>query len=214
MQFVQSHAIVRRILAAYAGAVDAADLVFRRGWHGKPRLVGPAAASRLHFSLSHSGDYCILAVGLGQPLGIDLERLHDVPNALEIARRNFTATETRMLAGLRGGTCCDAFFALWTRKEAVSKAMGASLAESLKRAEFEPDIMGHPQLAALDGDRSSARDWMVLGLDPALGYLAALATPRPFRRLRQFVWHGATPGSARVCRNNALSAPGVDWPKV
>jgi 4'-phosphopantetheinyl transferase len=198
MHFVQSHAIVRRILAAYAGVVDAVGLVFRRGRHGKPRLVAPGAASRLHFSLSHNGDYCILAVRFGQPLGIDLERLRDVPNACDIARRYFTATETRMLAGLRGGACSDAFFALWTRKEAVSKAMGATLVASLKRVKFEPDSMGIPQLAALGGDRSRARDWVVLGLNPIPGYVAALATPRPLRRLRHFLWHGATPGAERA----------------
>jgi 4'-phosphopantetheinyl transferase len=190
MHFVQSHAIVRRILAAYAGAVDAAGLVFRRGRHGKPRLVAPAVASPLHFSLSHSGDYCLLGVRLGQPLGVDLEQLRDVPNVCDIARRYFTAGEARMLANLRGGVRRDGFFALWTLKEAVSKAMGASLATSLKWVEFGPDSLGHPRLDALGGDRSRARDWVALGLGPAPGYVAALATPHPFRRLRHFVWHG------------------------
>jgi 4'-phosphopantetheinyl transferase len=188
MHFVQSHAIVRRILVGYVGAVDASDLVFRRGRYGKPRLVAPAAACRLHFSLSHSGDRCILAVRLGQPLGIDIERLNDLPNALEIARRNFTAAETRMLADVHRVWRRDAFFALWTRKEAVSKALGASLATSLKQVEFELGMAGQPQLAALDGDRLRARDWVVLGIESAPGYVAALATAHPFRRLRHFVW--------------------------
>ena len=196
MHFVQSHGIVRRILAGYAGVGDPADLVFRRSRLGKPRLVAPAAASRLHFSLSHSGDCCILAVRLGQPLGIDLELLHDLPQAFHIARRNFTAAETRMLAGLRGDARRDGFFALWTRKEAVVKAMGASLAANIGRIEFAPDGAGHPQLTSLDGDRSRTRDWFVLGLDIEPGYAAALATARPFRHLRHFMWSGVTPAAA------------------
>ena len=203
MHFVQSHGIVRRILAGYAGVGDPADLVFRRSRLGKPRLVAPAAASRLHFSLSHSGDCCILAVRLGQPLGIDLERLHDLPQAFHIARRNFTAAETRMLAGLRGDARRDGFFALWTRKEAVVKAMGASLAANIGRIEFAPDGAGH--LASLDGDRSRTRGWFVLGLDVEPGYVAALATARPFRGLQHFIWSGVTPRARPDRRDRAKS---------
>ena len=99
MHFVQSHEVARRILAEYAGA-DPTDLVFARGRHGKPRLIAPAAASRLQFSLSHGGDCCILAVRRGQPVGVDIERRREMPRALDIARRNFTASEIQMLARL------------------------------------------------------------------------------------------------------------------
>jgi 4'-phosphopantetheinyl transferase len=199
--FVQSHGIVRRILAGYAG-VDPADVVFTRSRFGKPRLVAPASASRLHFSLSHSGDFCILAVRLGQPLGVDIEQLKDHPLALGIARRHFTAAETRMLAGLRGDDRRDGFFALWTRKEAVVKAMGASLAGNIGGIEFAPDGAGQPALVALDGDRSRTRGWFVLGLDVTPGYVAALATVHPFRELRHFTWNGLGPARACNRRNN------------
>jgi 4'-phosphopantetheinyl transferase len=192
-QFVQSHGIARQILAEYARVVDPAELVFTRCRHGKPRLIAPAAASRFHFSLSHSGDCCLLAVRRGHPLGIDLERLHDLPRAFDVARRNFTAAEAQMLASLHGVAQRDSFFALWTRKEAVIKAMGASLATSLGRVEFEPDAVGYPQLASLGGDRARARNWVVLGLDLGLGYAAALATAHPFRTLQHFTWNEAIP---------------------
>lgn len=195
MHFVQAHGIVRRILAEYAGAVDPADLVFTRERHGKPRLVGPAAASRLQFNLSHSRDCCVLAVSDGRSVGIDVERRREVPLALDVARRHFTATEIRMLARLRGCARREGFFALWTRKEAVTKAMGASLAASLRRVEcgFDPNgrANGHVRLAALNGDRSRMREWTVLDLDLAPDYVAALATDQPIRNLRQFAWDGS-----------------------
>jgi 4'-phosphopantetheinyl transferase len=208
MRFVQSHGIVRRILADYAGVIDPTDLVFTRGRHGKPRLVAPASASRLHFSLSHSGDCCALAVRLGQPLGIDVERLHDLPHAFNIARRNFTAAELQMLADLYGVARRDGFFALWTRKEAVIKAMGASLATSLKRIEFEPDPVGQPRLAALDGERSRTRDWVVLGLDLGPGYVAALATAHPLCDLQHFIWNEAAPVAAPHLNKTPLERQG------
>lgn len=202
MHFVQSHGVARRILAEYAGA-DPADLVFARGRHGKPRLVAPAAASRLQFSLSHSGDCCVLAVRRGRPVGVDIERRREMPRALDIARRNFTAPEIQMLARLPGGSAQrEGFFALWTRKEAATKAMGASLAESLKRLECGFDANGRAngrvRLAALNGDRPRARRWAVLDLDLGPDYAAALATALPVRDLQQFAWNEATPAAAAL----------------
>jgi 4'-phosphopantetheinyl transferase len=191
MHFVQSHGIARRILAEYAGVVDPADLVFTRSRHGKPKLIAPT--SDLHFSLSHSGDRCILAVRFGQRLGVDLERVENFPYTLDIARRHFTVTETQMLARLSGRARSNYFFAMWSRKEAIVKAMGASLVRSLNRIELEPDALGHLQLASLDGSRSRSRGWVVLGLDVVPGYAAALATPKSFRGLRFFLCSEMTP---------------------
>ena len=204
MHFVQAHGIVRQILAEYAGAADPADLVFTRGRHGKPRLVAPAAASRVHFSLSHGDDCCAMAVTHGLPVGIDIERKHEMPRALDIAHRNFTAAEIEMLTRLHGNAQHEGFLALWTRKEAATKAMGASLAASLKRLECALDANGHAngrvRLAALNGDRSRLREWTVLDLDLRPDYVAALATARSVRHLRQFV------------RNEATTAAGIDNP--
>jgi hypothetical protein len=72
--------------------------------------------------------------------------------------------------------------------------MGASLAANIGRIEFAPDGAGH--LASLDGDRSRTRGWFVLGLDVEPGYVAALATARPFRGLQHFIWSGVTPAAA------------------
>jgi 4'-phosphopantetheinyl transferase len=185
MHFVQSHAITRRILAGYAGAADPADLVFARGRHGKPRLVAPAAAFDLQFSLSHSGDRCVLAVRRGRSVGIDIEQRREMPGALDIARRNFTAPEIRMLAGLRGSAQREGFFTLWTRKEAVTKAMGASLAANLKRV----DVSGCVPLASPNGDPARLRGWIVFDLDLGPDLVAALATAHPVRNLRHFAWN-------------------------
>ena len=80
---------------------------------GKPFLSeGPA------FSLSHSGSYCVLAVGEGK-VGIDIERMEEVnlpvlemaAGAAEVAR---IPEEDRLRR----------LYTLWTRKEALAKAVG------------------------------------------------------------------------------------------
>ena len=187
VRFIQAHGFVRRILAGYCDA-DAAALAFTRNRHGKPSLVPRAGALDLQFSVSHSDDCCMLAVRRDHAIGIDVEQMRDLPRAMDIARRYFTPAESKALALLQGMARRDAFFVLWTHKEAMLKGLGVGLAENLDRIEFDLDSDGDPRLAAWDGDRSVARLWIVRRLDPAPGYLAAVAGLRPIRSLTLREW--------------------------
>jgi 4'-phosphopantetheinyl transferase len=191
-RFIQSHGIVRQILAGYADS-DAAELTFARSQHGKPRLSQAPDGLDVHFSLSHSGDCCIVAVRLGHPVGIDVEQLRDLPQAVNIARRRFTLVESRLLASLTGADQRDAFFVLWTHKEAIVKALGASLATSLDHLEFELDSAGSANLVSWRGDQSIVRNWSIVRLDPAPGYVAAVASLHPFLALKQQAWNDIGP---------------------
>jgi 4'-phosphopantetheinyl transferase len=182
MRFIQAHGVVRQILSNYCDA-DAATLTFARNHHGKPYLIPRANGPNLQFSVSHSSDCCMLAVRLDHPIGIDVEKVRDLPRAIDIAQRFFTPAETRALAALQGTLRRDAFFALWTHKEATVKGLGISLAANLGRVEFDLDPVGGLRLAAWDGDPSVARRWSVFRLDPAPGYVAAVASAHPIRSL-------------------------------
>src|SRR5262249_34315981 len=127
MRFIQAHASVRQILSGYLEA-DAATLAFARNRNGKPCLVPQANGPKLQFSVSHSSDCCMLAVRLDQPVGIDVERIRDLPREIDIAQTYFAPAESRALNDLRGTARRDAFFSLWTHKEALVKALGISLA--------------------------------------------------------------------------------------
>lgn len=192
--FIQSHGFLRRVLARYAGR-DAAELAFTRDHHGKPSLMPRSGGADLHFSLSHSRDYCVAAVRLQYPLGVDVEKRRHLPDAVELAYRQFTRDECRHLAGLTGIARRDAFLALWTHKEAVVKALGASLGAHLRTAKFDFDAAERPRLKSWNGDRSIVRKWSVFPLDLGLGHIGALATIHPFRRLKQQSWNGIGPRS-------------------
>lgn len=80
---------------------------------GRPYLEqGPV------FSLSHSGGRCLLAVGEGRRVGVDLERLD--PDNLSAAPAALGPAE---LAWIREEPM-KRFHILWTRKEALYKALG------------------------------------------------------------------------------------------
>jgi 4'-phosphopantetheinyl transferase len=187
MRFIQAHGVVRQILCSYLDA-DAATLIFARTHHGKPYLIPRANGPHLEFSVSRSGDCCMLAVQLDHSIGIDIEKVRDLPQAIDIVQSYFTPAESKALSALRGPAQRDAFFALWTHKEATVKGLGISLAAHLGRIEFDFDPIGDLRLVAWDGDQSVAQKWSVVRLDPAPGYVAAVASAHPIRCLTLHNW--------------------------
>ena len=87
-------------------------------------------------SLSHSGGYAALAQA--QPelqVGVDLE-LHRPRNALSISRTAFNESETRALEAAAGPERERLFYAMWTVKEALAKALQLPLLEALRSCEL------------------------------------------------------------------------------
>jgi hypothetical protein len=90
-------------------------------------------------SLSHSGGYAALArVRLELRVGVDLEQ-HRPRDVLSIARTAFGAAEARSLESVGNGERERLFYAMWTVKEALAKALGLHLFEALRRCEVAVD---------------------------------------------------------------------------
>jgi len=187
MRFIQAHGVARRILSIYCDA-DPATLTIARNHHGKPYLIARANGPDLQFSVSHSSNCCMLAVRFDHPIGIDVEKVRDLPRAIDIVQSYFTPAESKALSALQGTAQRDAFFALWTHKEATVKGLGISLAAHLGRIEFDLDPIGRLRLGARDGDQSVARKWSIVRLDPQPGYVAAVASAHPMRCLTLYNW--------------------------
>ncbi len=190
LRFIQTHGIMRQILAAYYDS-DPATLRFARNADGKPFLVPRAIGRDLEFSLSHSGKCCVMAVGSDRPIGLDVEMIRHLPQATKIAQRYFTAHESRILAALRPASRTDAFFSLWANKEATVKGLGTGLAANLGCIEFDLDANEGWRLVAWNADKSFAQRWSVTRLDAAPGYVAALAAAHPSRSLMLRNWNRA-----------------------
>ncbi len=161
-RYTAGRAAMRRVLAALRG-VSAAELVFTTGRNGKPSLPGGP-----EFNLSHSGAVALFAVA-DFPLGIDIEAVRPLEHG--IATLVFTAAEQLMLAGLSGTQRDTMIIRGWTRKEAVIKAQGGSIAD-LQAITVLPDPI-------LPG-------WQVTELPVLAGYAAAVAASRQgWRVIRQ-----------------------------
>jgi 4'-phosphopantetheinyl transferase len=176
-RYVVAHAETRRVLALHTGA-DPQALEFTTVARGKPVIASPSTATQWTFNLSHSGDYALLAAARDVPLGVDIEEKRSVSDLHQVAERFFSAAEREMLASAVEPPN-DVFFAIWTRKEAVIKALGHGLTMPL--ADFDVCEPGHwhtsPvfRLDAVDGVPIPREGWQVLAIATPEGYAGALA---------------------------------------
>ncbi len=99
-----------------------AQVEWKTGMHGKPRLGG--AGAPWGFNLSHAGGVVVAALAKGAAIGVDLESMSRQADAGLLGRRVFSESE-RALADAGGR---EAFFTLWSQKEALLKAMGCGWA--------------------------------------------------------------------------------------
>ena len=126
--WVRSRWVLRRILAAYMGE-DAVAIGLSAGKHGKPQLS--TLDVPLRFNLSHSGDLALVAVTWECEVGVDVERIAPRKDLLALTRRGLAPEEAARIESLSEEERLNAFYAAWTRHEAVAKCHGVGLGAPL-----------------------------------------------------------------------------------
>jgi len=127
-RYALSHVALRCILSRYL-LCDPSEIVFSEGSCGKPGVTG----SNLHFNLSHSCECAVIAVSgsLCGEVGVDVEFRKRSVDALSLAKRFFSGGEYCELLSFNDSCLIDAFYAMWTLKEAFIKCLGIGLSASL-----------------------------------------------------------------------------------
>jgi 4'-phosphopantetheinyl transferase len=166
-----AHAVLRLLLARYAGK-DARALRFILGPQGKPDLEDEAT-SAISFNLSHSGELALLAISSTCRLGVDIEQIRPMEDAMAIARSFFAPAEQAALTARPLAERDRTFMTCWTRKEAFIKALGGGLSIDLKSFEVSID-RDRPAFLRINDSRWSAQTWNMVHLEPADGYIGAV----------------------------------------
>jgi 4'-phosphopantetheinyl transferase len=172
VSFEVSHGVLRVLLSQYLKS-NPRDLDFEFGQAGKPRLRG---GSQLRFNMSHSGCLAAYAFTSGCEIGIDVEQIRDMPDLEPVAERFFCAGEAAQLLSISGERPRqEAFFRCWTRKESYIKATGDGLSAPLDQFQVTllPDSPAN--IVHIGHDATAASEWTLQHLDPAPGYVGALA---------------------------------------
>lgn len=159
LRFSETRLALRTLLGGRLGmAPDAVPLA--AGAHGKPQLAGGA----LQFNVTHCGQYALVAISDAAPVGIDLERIDRARPFADMAAAYYSAAEQ---AACRDDP--EAFFQLWSCKEALVKAWGTGIGGGLPALAAEG---GQWQAAPNGAATAPGRVWRIAAPH---GYVAALA---------------------------------------
>ena len=173
-RFLATHGGARILLGAALGSSPQGIPIVRRP-HGKPALAAAMGEESIEFSLAHSGRVSLIALAYGTAVGVDVEEIRPFPDRDTIASRFFHPSEAAELAALSDPEKDLAFFRTWTRKEAVTKALGMGLGLELNafRVSTVPD--GTLEVTFLASGYPPTQSWSLLDIDPAPGHVGAIA---------------------------------------
>ncbi len=119
----------------------------------------------LHFSISHSGEYIMLAVS-DSPVGCDVQLIGEYKQ--RIADRFFTEKERLMLTERENKT--DTFFRLWVLKESILKERGEGISGGLSAFDFA-------DYADKDSFSAFGLSFRIFGLSDAFACLCSQGEP-------------------------------------
>ncbi len=187
-RFTVRRAQLRRLLASYLG-IEPRAVSFRAGEREKPYLAAHHTRDLpepLQFNLSDCRDVAFVGVKVGLELGVDVEIVRPMPDALSISRSFFAKEEQEVLAAASPAETDATFFRCWTRKEAYIKAIGEGLAVPLDSFTVS---MGRHEPARFLGFRGlpgEERHWTLKHVEPEPHIFVAVAARQPDLAIQRF----------------------------
>jgi 4'-phosphopantetheinyl transferase len=185
--YITARSILRQLLANYL-QINPDQLKFEYSDRGKPRLSASMPNNSLQFNVSHSQEYALYGFIYDHAIGVDIEYLRSMPDAVKIAERFFSPREFQLIASYTEEQH-QVFFKFWTAKEAYLKAIGTGLAGSIADVEISLDHNEYPKLLAIQGNQTATASWSMYSCIPEIDYLATIAVATPITPQQIHFWH-------------------------
>ncbi len=129
-RFVAARSVLRALLRALAGNY-VPEKLFEAS--GAPLDVRCGDGCCLRFSLSHAKDTTIIAIAKEKRVGVDIEKIRPVKDMQRLVAYACSEDEHSWFTRLPAHLVPEAFFRLWTRKEAVVKYYHGTIAGDMNR---------------------------------------------------------------------------------
>ena len=197
--YVGVRGAVRDILSRYMHQPPE-SIQLSYGPHGKPQLATTPSVPSLHFNCSRSGASGLFAIARYHQVGIDIEMIRPCDDYDAIIGNYFSPREIGSIHALPQALRLNAFLKYWTRKEAVSKALGSGL--GLDWTSFDVTPAPAERVTVTVNGTSS---WAVYSLIPSPGYLGALAYEGTNPVLQFWTWSGL------YSRSSTVKVQETDW---
>jgi phosphopantetheine--protein transferase-like protein len=146
-RFVVSRGMRRKVLADLLRRAPGM-LAFAEPQGAKPRLLDDGGG--WDFNLSHAGDLVALVAGRGA-VGVDLEKIRPVREMADLVARYFHPDEAEAWQAVSADSREEAFFVLWSAREAAVKCSGAGLARGMAVTRVDPGILEKGRGLAVTG---------------------------------------------------------------
>ena len=191
-QYIAARSMTRSILAHYAD-VEPGELRWTRSTDGKPAIAADQNRHDLRFSLAHAQRHLVLAVTIGSEIGVDVETVRPMQFADAMTDHFMTPDEQCEYQSVGADRQPEHFYYLWTRKEAVIKAVGIGLKYPLTSLDVRSD-----RVTTQNHDHTDC--WQLRTYHPANGILAAVAADVAIR-----AWHHFKFPPADASTNDCVS---------
>ena len=189
-RFIAARSRLRQILSFYLEMAPQA-FSFSYTEHHKPHLLLPLH-SRLHFNVAHSDNMAVYAFTFDYAVGIDIEKTRTDYKAT-MAKRFFSPREYQDLMNLPEQEQLIGFYRLWSRKEAIIKAIGKGLAMPLST--FSVSVENKAETIMIENEA-----WSLLPLTIHPDYQSALASNQVIQTLSYWQLFGHQPKLEKVSR--------------
>ncbi|MEW6067029.1 MAG: 4'-phosphopantetheinyl transferase superfamily protein [Nitrospirota bacterium] len=185
--FIIRRGILRTLLGFYLG-IDSRKLQFCYGKYGKPALADISGKGTICFNISHSGGVALYAFTRDCEIGVDIERIRDIPEMDQVVEHFFSEREKSVFRSLPKNRQKEAFFNCWTRKEAFIKAIGDGLYLPLDKFDVSATSDEPAKLLKIEGDSKGASQWFIQDLKPANRFASAIAVEGRNWQLHCWQW--------------------------
>lgn len=126
--YLYSRILLKTYLPQYTG-IPYENIIFKREKYGKPVIE----KSDICFNLSHTMGMAVLAISPGKSVGIDIEYVRNISDpGYKIMEKCFHPEEIKYVHKKGNKSFAEAFFTIWTRKEAILKRNGTGMICDMK----------------------------------------------------------------------------------
>ena len=179
--YITSHAVMRITLSRFLEEIPQ-HIDIQINNQGKPVVE---SIRNIHFNLSHTHSFSLLAITMQNHVGIDIEYIKPNRDFLAIAKRFFNETEYEWLKTLEESELPGYFYQLWCLKEAYLKGTGRGLQGGLGNLSLSLKDMQRVMPFSPSYDPS----WHIMPITIPGHYKAALALMNESPIINQRYWN-------------------------
>ena len=169
LRFIVRRGILRKLLGEYTG-LEPSGIAFQTNPYGKLSLP----SNPLKFNLSCCQSRVIFAFALEMEIGVDLEQVRPLAELERMVKGWLSPAERAGLLTLAPVSQMNAFFHIWTQKEALLKAHGKGLSMPLQEFSVSNDPNKAGQLYSINCGSDDDSHWRMISHVPEAGWWAAV----------------------------------------